>query len=60
MKKFWVFFFMLVPVLAIWSCWVAPANGWWFPGSNGPSKGVASSPLGRRIDVETEEDLEDR
>lgn len=50
MKKFWVFFFMLVPVLALWSCWVAPELGWWFPGSNGPSKGVAASPLGRRID----------
>jgi cytochrome c oxidase subunit 2 len=49
-KKFWVLFFMLVPVLAVWSCWVAPANGWWFPGSNGPSQGVAASPLGRRID----------
>ena len=29
---------------------VAPELGWWFPGSNGPSKGVAASPLGRRID----------
>ena len=50
MKKFWVFFFMLVPVLALWSCYVAPGYGWWFPGSDGPSKGVASSPIGRRID----------
>jgi len=49
-KRFWVLFFMLVPVLALWSCWVAPEMGWWFPGSNGPSKGVAASPLGRRID----------
>jgi cytochrome c oxidase subunit II len=49
-KRFWVFFFMLVPVLALWSCWVAPERGWWFPGSNGPSGGVAASPLGRRID----------
>lgn len=50
MKKFWVFFFMLAPVLAVWSCAIAPENGWWFPGSNGPSKGVAASPIGRRID----------
>ncbi len=50
MKKFWVLFFMLVPVLALWSCLIAPEQGWWFPGSTGPSKGVAASPLGRRID----------
>ena len=41
---------MLVPVLAFWSCWVAPGYGWWFPGSDGPSKGIAASPLGRQID----------
>ncbi len=41
---------MLAPVLAVWSCAIAPENGWWFPGSNGPSKGIAASPLGRRID----------
>lgn len=50
MKKFWVFFFMLVPVLALWSCLVAPEYGWWFPGSNTPTHGQAMSPLGRRID----------
>lgn len=50
MKKFWVFFFMLVPVLALWSCIVAPDYGWWFPGTTGPSGGESVSPMGRRID----------
>src|SRR4051812_32644177 len=49
-KKFWGFFFMLVPILALWSCLVGPGHGWWVSGSNGPSKGEAASPLGKRID----------
>lgn len=50
MKKFWVVLFMLVPIGALWLCWVAPTHGWWFPGSTGPTRGEAASPLGRRID----------
>jgi cytochrome c oxidase subunit 2 len=42
-KKFWALFFFFWPVVAIWSCWVAPARGWWFPTE-------AMSPLGERID----------
>jgi cytochrome c oxidase subunit 2 len=49
-KKFWVFFFMLVPALVLWLCIVAPSHGWWFPGSTGPSHGMAQSPIGRKID----------
>ena len=43
MKKFWGWFFMFWPVLAIVSCWIAPDRNWWFPGP-------AMSPLGERID----------
>jgi cytochrome c oxidase subunit 2 len=49
-KKFWVFFFSLVPLGVLWLCWLAPTHGWWFPGSMGPHHGTAASPLGRRID----------
>ncbi|MBX3441835.1 MAG: cytochrome c oxidase subunit II [Planctomyces sp.] len=41
---------MLVPILALWSCYVAPERGWWFPGTTGPYGGEAASPMGRRID----------
>lgn len=43
MKRFWCLFFMFWPILAIYVCWIAPTNGWWFPGA-------AMSPLGERID----------
>lgn len=48
---------MIWPLLALWLCWVAPENGWWFPGTandrtvyQGPDGGEAMSPLGDRID----------
>ncbi len=43
MRKFWCLFFMFWPVLAIWLCWVSPANGWWFPS-------IAPWELGQQID----------
>lgn len=30
-NKFWPIFFMFWPIVGIIICWVAPANGWWFP-----------------------------
>jgi cytochrome c oxidase subunit 2 len=42
-KKFWCLFFMIWPVLAIYFCWIAPANNWSFPSEPG-------TPLGVRID----------
>ena len=57
MKRFWCIFFMFWPLLALYICWVAPENGWWFPGTaneftayQGPDGGMAMSPLGERID----------
>ncbi len=46
MKKFWCFFFMFWPIVAIYYCWIAPAQGWWFPGEDG----TPATPLGERID----------
>ena len=43
MKKFWCFFFLFWPVIAILAFVVAPARNWWFPGP-------AASPLGSQID----------
>jgi cytochrome c oxidase subunit 2 len=43
MKRFWCLFFMFWPLAAIYLCWIAPENGWWFPSE-------AMSPLGERID----------
>lgn len=43
MKWFWCVFFAFWPIVAVVVCWIAPQNGWWFPGP-------AASPLGRRID----------
>ena len=43
MKRFWCIFFMFWPLLALYICWVAPENDWWFPSA-------AMSPLGERID----------
>lgn len=45
MKKFWTFFFMFWPLVAIWSFVVAPGRNWWFPYNN-PS----ATPLGGHID----------
>jgi cytochrome c oxidase subunit II len=42
-KKFWVFVFILWPIIAVASCVVAPSQRWWFPGA-------AQSPIGKRID----------
>lgn len=43
MRKFWCFLFILAPIITIWSCWISPDHGWWFPG---PSV----TRLGERID----------
>ena len=57
MKRFWCLFFMFWPLLALYVCWIAPEQGWWFPGTGpatknyvGPQGGSAMSPLGQRID----------
>jgi cytochrome c oxidase subunit 2 len=42
-KKFWVFVFILWPIIAVAACVVAPSQHWWFPGA-------AQSPIGKRID----------
>ena len=48
---------MFWPLAALYLCWIAPENGWWFPGTSnaytdyqGPEGGRAMSPLGQRID----------
>ena len=43
MKKFWALFFFFWPTVALYVCWIAPGNDWWFPSE-------AKSPLGVRID----------
>lgn len=43
MRKFWCFFFVLWPIIAIAWSWVSPDYGWWFPGE-------AVTQLGQRID----------
>jgi cytochrome c oxidase subunit 2 len=48
-KRFWCWFFMFWPVVAIIFCGMAPRMGWWFPTTINPT-GAASSPLGRKID----------
>ncbi len=49
MKRFWCWFFMFWPVATVIICLLAPGWNWWFP--PGPAgDGLASSPLGRRID----------
>ncbi|MFQ5732660.1 MAG: cytochrome c oxidase subunit II [Planctomycetaceae bacterium] len=45
MKKIWALFFMVWPIVAIWSFVVARARNWWFP-YNHPS----ATPLGAQID----------
>lgn len=45
MKKFWAIFFMFWPIVAIWSCVVAPARGWWFPYNL-----TSATPIGEQID----------
>jgi cytochrome c oxidase subunit 2 len=48
-KRFWCFFFVFWPAVAVFVCWMAPAWNWWFPrGVTGD--GAAMSPLGERID----------
>ncbi len=49
MKRFWCLFFMIWPVAAVIISLLSPGWNWWFP--LGPAgDGLASSPLGRRID----------
>ncbi len=43
MKKFWVFFFILWPIIAVTASVIAPSERWWFPGP-------AQSPIGQQID----------
>ena len=31
MKKFWAFFFIFWPAVALYVCMIAPSRGWWFP-----------------------------
>ncbi len=45
MSRFWCLFFMSWPLLALYVCWVAPSQGWGFPGN-----GVSDSLIGQRID----------
>jgi cytochrome c oxidase subunit 2 len=42
-KKFWVFVFILWPIIAVASSVIAPSMNWWFPGA-------AQSPIGKQID----------
>lgn len=42
-KKFWCYFFIFWPTLAVVLCWIAPSMGWWFPSE-------AMSPIGIQID----------
>jgi len=42
-KKFWVFVFILWPIIAVAACVMAPSQHWWFPGA-------AQSPIGQQID----------
>jgi cytochrome c oxidase subunit 2 len=42
-KKFWVFFFIFWPVVAVVASAMSPAMNWWFPG--GPE-----TPIGQQID----------
>ena len=43
MKKFWVFVFILWPIIAVAASVIAPSQRWWFPGA-------AQSPIGQQID----------
>lgn len=43
MKKFWALFFYFWPLVALYVCWIAPSEGWWFPGE-------PKSPMGVRIE----------
>lgn len=49
MKKFWCYFFILWPILAVWVCWVAPGSNWWFP-KDASGSDLAYTPIGQRID----------
>lgn len=43
MKKFWAFFFIFWPIVAVYFCWIAPQRGWWFPSES-------MSTMGHQID----------
>ncbi|MCA9059162.1 MAG: cytochrome c oxidase subunit II, partial [Planctomycetaceae bacterium] len=43
MKKFWALFFIFWPIVALYVCWIAPENNWWFPSD-------PMSTVGREID----------
>ena len=49
MKKFWALFFFFWPIVAIWSCWVAPSRGWWFPSEPMSTMGIQIDGLFRLI-----------
>lgn len=51
MKKFWVGLFVVWPILAVVSCWLAPDFGYWFPPNPAePGSTGSASELGHRID----------
>ncbi len=49
MKKFWCFFFIFWPILAVAACMYAPEANWWFP-KDATGYDGAFSPIGERID----------
>lgn len=50
MGRFWAVFFVASAVIAVGLCWIAPSQGWWFPGTLKGGMGPAHSSLGGRID----------
>lgn len=42
-KKFWAFFFIFWPAVALYVCLIAPSQNWWFPGAS-------MSKVGHQID----------
>ncbi len=49
MKKFWVFFFIFWPAVALYVCFIAPGKNWWFP-TDADGTYSAYTPIGQRID----------
>lgn len=43
MKRFWVFFFIFWPLVAVIASFLSPSMHWWFPGA-------AQTPIGQQID----------